>query len=129
MMSTDVHELSFRHAADPPSISRARHEIESALSNALVDASAVGDVMLLVSELATNAVRHTETDEFEVRLRVLPDRLRIEVWDDGDGFEPVVAPSDDGSGGYGLFLLDRIADRWGVEHDPHTAIWLEVDRV
>jgi anti-sigma regulatory factor (Ser/Thr protein kinase) len=127
-MSPQVLELRFRHAARPTAIGRARHDVEDALALAEVDPRTSGDVMLLVSELVTNAVRHARSDEFEVRLEVRRDALRLEVHDEGAGFVPRIAPSGNGTGGYGLYIVDRLADRWGVERDPGGVIWLEVDR-
>ena len=125
---THVVELRFRHAARPAAIGRARRDVEDALTAAEFDRAVAGDLMLLVSELVTNAVRHARGEHFEVRLDVRPDVLRLEVHDDGGGFEPKIEPSDDGSGGYGLYIVDRLADRWGVERDPCGVIWLELDR-
>ena len=127
-MPREVVELQFRHASRPTEIGRARRDVEDALKAADVDRATAGDVMLLVSELVSNAVRHTRCERFEVRLEVAPDRLRIEVHDGGDGFVPKIAPSDDGTGGYGMFIVDRLADRWGVERDPSGVIWIELDR-
>lgn len=126
-MTPQVLELSFRHAARAPAIGRARHDVEEALKAADVRRRPTGDVLLLVSELVTNAVRHARGAEFEVRLAVRPDVLRLEVHDEGAGFVPRIAPSDDGTGGYGLYIVERLADRWGVERDPGM-IWVEVDR-
>ncbi|HEX8204698.1 MAG TPA: ATP-binding protein [Solirubrobacteraceae bacterium] len=127
-MPTQVVELRFRHPARPAAIGRARHDVEDALGRTDVDERTSGDLMLLVSELVTNAVRHARTERFEVKLEVAPDRLRLEVHDEGGGFVPEIAPSDDGSGGYGLFIVERLADRWGVERDAGGVIWLELDR-
>ena len=126
-MPQDV-QLHFRHDARPAAIGRARHDVEDALALADVDPRTSGDVMLLVSELVTNAVRHARGDQFEVRLEVRPDALRLEVHDEGSGFHPKIQPSDDGTGGYGLYIVERLADRWGVERDAGGVIWLEVDR-
>ena len=127
-MTKHVVELRFRHASRPTAIGRARHEVEDALTAAELDPSTSGDLMLLVSELVTNAVRHARGEVFEVRIAVDPDVLRLEVHDDGAGFEPEIAPYDDGTGGYGLFIVDQLADRWGVERDAGGVIWLELDR-
>ena len=127
-MSTHVVELRFRHVARPASIGRARHDVEDALSTASVDRRTAGDLMLLVSELVTNAVRHATGERFDVRLEVRPDMLRLEVHDEGAGFVPHIAPSDNGTGGYGLFIVGQLADRWGVERDKSGVIWLELDR-
>jgi anti-sigma regulatory factor (Ser/Thr protein kinase) len=126
-MSHQILELRFRHAARPAAIGRARHDVEDALALAEVDPRTCGDVMLLVSELVTNAVRHARGDEFEVRLEVRRDALRLEVHDQGAGFQPKIQPSDDGTGGYGLYIVEQLADRWGVERDSGGVIWLEVD--
>ena len=126
-MTPQVLELCFRHAARPAAIGRARHDVEDALELAGVDRRTAGDVLLLVSELVTNAVRHARGAEFEVRLEVRPDALRVEVHDEGSGFVPRIAPSEDGTGGYGLYIVEKLADRWGVERDPGV-IWLELDR-
>jgi anti-sigma regulatory factor (Ser/Thr protein kinase) len=126
-MTPQVLELRFRHSARPAAIGRARHDVEDALLDAEVDRRTTGDVMLLASELVTNAVRHAHGAEFEVRLEVRPEVLRLEVHDEGAGFVPKIAPSDDGTGGYGLYLVEKLADRWGVEREPGV-IWLEVDR-
>ena len=127
-MGTHVVELRFRHTSRPAAIGRARHDVEDALSSTDLDPGTSGDLMLLVSELVTNAVRHAQGDAFEVRLEVKSDLLRLEVHDDGAGFVPEIAPSDDGCGGYGLYIVDRLADRWGVERDAGGVIWLELDR-
>jgi anti-sigma regulatory factor (Ser/Thr protein kinase) len=127
-MTPQVVELCFRHAARPAAIGRARHEVEDALARTGIDPRTSDDLMLLVSELVTNAVRHARSESFEVRLDLSPQRLRLEVHDEGAGFVPEIAPSDDGRGGYGLFIVDRLADRWGVECDDGGVIWLELDR-
>jgi serine/threonine-protein kinase RsbW len=123
---TDVIQLCFRHAARPAAIARARHDVQDALAPR-VTAEALGDVMLIVSELVTNAVRHANTEEFEIKIDLHGGGLRIEVHDDGGGFVPKIAPSEDGQGGYGLYIVDRLADRWGVERGRNGVIWLELD--
>ena len=111
----------------PRRYGRARHDVSDVLADTPVDPGTAGDLVLLVSELVTNAVRHAAGERFEVRLVLRPGVLRLEVRDGGEGFEPVVAPSDDGSGGYGLYIVDRLSDRWGVERRPGS-VWLELDR-
>jgi len=86
------------------------------------------DVVLLVSELVTNAVRHASGDQ--VRLVVtLDDRaLRVEVHDPGAGFdlrEP--APDPVRPSGWRLYLVAELADRWGVDRAPRTRVWFEMD--
>ena len=75
------------------------------------------DATLLVSELVTNAVRHalrTGLPEVELRIGNEGGRVRVVVSDPGDGFvaHPRLPTASEGSG-WGLYLVDRIADRWG----------------
>jgi anti-sigma regulatory factor (Ser/Thr protein kinase) len=89
------------------------------------------DATLLVSELITNAVRHaplSERPEVELRIRSEPGRVRIVVSDPGVGFvpSPRATAGSDGSG-WGLYLVDRIADRWGVLTEEQTEVWFEID--
>jgi anti-sigma regulatory factor (Ser/Thr protein kinase) len=87
------------------------------------------DLELLVTELATNGVKHAEltSDGNRITLdaRVDPQRLHVEVRDRGDRFEP---SRSDGSepGGWGLVLVDEIAHRWGIKRDPTTTVWFEL---
>ena len=96
-----------------------------------LDADALDDIRLLVSELVTNSVRHSgAANEDRVRLLVagLADTVRVEVADGGQGFEPRprTKPRDE-AGGWGLHLVDRIADRWGVSNGRGTSVWFEID--
>ena len=89
------------------------------------------DVSLLVTELVTNAVRHggAATDRpLQVEFRRQADRIRVEVMDPGTDFEPPAPPtSGNASGGWGLFLVDQIAERWGVSPAPAgTCVWFEL---
>jgi anti-sigma regulatory factor (Ser/Thr protein kinase) len=86
------------------------------------------DVRLLVSELVTNAVRHAQGDMVRLVVSLGQGRLRVEVHDLGRGFE-VRAPADDPvrASGWGLVLVDELADRWGVDATPATAVWFEMD--
>jgi len=90
------------------------------------------DLCLLVSELVTNSVRHARLRPGDlIRLRVAASDLvlRVEVSDPGEGFvAEIPEPTARGPGGWGLFLTERLADRWGVDRDGEwTTVWLEVD--
>jgi anti-sigma regulatory factor (Ser/Thr protein kinase) len=100
-------------------------------SNGALPESIRTDVLLLVTELVNNAVRHAGVgpdQPVRVWLRRLPRRVRVEVTDPGSGFAGVHPRSKgDESGGWGLLLVDRIADRWGAEPTPAgTCVWFEV---
>jgi anti-sigma regulatory factor (Ser/Thr protein kinase) len=70
---------------------------------------------LLLSELVTNAIQHggAGPDEtVQVRLASSANKVRVEVFDPGSNGEPPRDRLDEG-GGYGLLLVDRLADGWG----------------
>jgi anti-sigma regulatory factor (Ser/Thr protein kinase) len=88
---------------------------------------------LLVSELVTNVVRHRAGDRSiaasDMRVRMYPDRVRVEVRDDGPGLDGRGRVSDqDPGGGWGLFLVDELADEWGIESGVQNCVWFELTR-
>jgi anti-sigma regulatory factor (Ser/Thr protein kinase) len=90
--------------------------------------SLMRDARLLVSELVTNAVRHAEGGIVRLVVRLRGGVLRVEVHDPGGGFsvrEPPVDPLR--ASGWGLVLVDELADRWGVDGAPRTRVWFEID--
>ena len=93
----------------------------------------VTDVELCVTELVTNSVQHANAGyqgEVEMAVRLLPSAVRVEVGDRGDGFDAARArhgPRGDGGGGYGLYIVQMLAHRWGVERGDLTWVWFEID--
>jgi anti-sigma regulatory factor (Ser/Thr protein kinase) len=87
---------------------------------------------LLASELVTNSVRHVGAGPnapISVSVDLDDDRLRVTVDDVGHG-DVRVRPEQEraAGGGYGLFLVDAMADRWGTSPVPHgTRVWFELD--
>ncbi|MFG2406347.1 ATP-binding protein [Streptomyces brevispora] len=90
-----------------------------------------GDVLLCVSELATNALVHGVPPGRGFRVRLYGERaggrLRIEMHDSGDGEIPTARrPAPDAEGGRGLLLVSALAAAWGVgERDPGKVVWCE----
>jgi serine/threonine-protein kinase RsbW len=91
------------------------------------------DLGLVLTELVTNSVRHAEIEadnSVSVELFLFSDLLRVEVRDRGRAFEPPPPPQpgERPSSGWGLFIVDQVADRWGVGEEPPTQVWFEFDR-
>ena len=93
-----------------------------------ITAERMRDVRLLVSELVTNAVRHADGEAVRLVVALTGATLRIEVHDPGRGFELKPPPDDPlRASGWGLVLVEELADRWGVDHSPRTRVWFEMD--
>jgi anti-sigma regulatory factor (Ser/Thr protein kinase) len=87
------------------------------------------DVVLLVSELVTNCVVHADLgpgQEIDLRLLRRPRIVRVEVRDGGRGFAETLV-SGGASSGFGLYLVEQLTDRWGVERGDDTCVWFELD--
>jgi anti-sigma regulatory factor (Ser/Thr protein kinase) len=88
------------------------------------------NAQLLVSEVVTNSIRHSGSDD-PIRLRVWArsSGLKVEIADGGSGFEPgEIGTGDDAEGGRGLLILETLADRWGVCRDAGARVWFELSR-
>ncbi|MFJ4686335.1 ATP-binding protein [Streptomyces sp. NPDC088789] len=85
----------------------------------------------IVGELAANAATHGRVPDrnFRLTLYVVSDTLRIEVTDTlGDRHPRLTHPRLDHVSGRGLFLVDALADKWGVSAGPYPkkTVWAEV---
>jgi anti-sigma regulatory factor (Ser/Thr protein kinase) len=82
-------------------------------------------IVLLVSELVTNVVVHTDSD-VALQLGQFDDHVRVDVSDRGSG--SVTMREADGAGGRGLRLVEALAARWGVDVDQDgKTVWFEVE--
>jgi anti-sigma regulatory factor (Ser/Thr protein kinase) len=80
---------------------------------------------ILVSELVTNALLHGDGP---IGLRLASDgqSVRLEVTDDGGTATTPHLVEHEQVGGWGLHLVDRLADSWGTDHADHaTRVWTE----
>ncbi len=99
------------------------------------DQTQTGDVVLLTSEVVTNAVVHPASPSAAViglRIFTFEEGIRVEVEDSGLGFDPTVPTNPRPERGRGLFLVDRFASRWGTEHveserGPRFMVWFELE--
>jgi anti-sigma regulatory factor (Ser/Thr protein kinase) len=95
-----------------------------------LDPVILGDLLLVVSELVTNAVRHGP-DRGPIHLEVRRDGVvRVEVQDQGEGFERPARPPprpEFPTGGFGLTVVDRLATGWGITRSGSTTmVWAEL---
>ena len=129
MVSDPEVELMVRAA--PSAAATARRAVAR---SRLVADSQQATLLLLVSELVSNSVRHAGLHGGEaIRLvaRCDDDRARVEVCDAGRSGrvpgkrEPRFAERE--PGGLGLMLVDEMADSWGVSCDGDgTCVWFEL---
>ncbi|MER7490125.1 ATP-binding protein [Streptomyces sp. NPDC126497] len=90
-------------------------------------AKAAEDAVLLVSELVGNAVRHTGARVFGLRMRRRRGWIRVEVRDPSRGLPCLMPVQVMDVSGRGIFLVDRLADRWGVDLLPRgKTTWFEM---
>ncbi|MBB4663574.1 ATP-binding protein [Conexibacter arvalis] len=118
--------------ADADAPTRARHAAAAALGTWPSDRR--DSVLLVISELVTNAVRHGSCDRRDrvaLTIRRRDDTTRIEVVDSrarGGRVEEIDRGDGVQRSGWGLPIVAQLTDRWGVERGPgRTCVWCEID--
>lgn len=88
------------------------------------------DIALLVTELVGNSLRHAGLGPHDrIRIRIARQRgsVRVEVTDPGPGFSPMrERPGRRQTSGRGIYLVEQVADRWGLERTGETCVWFEL---
>jgi len=115
-------------ACVPAAATAARSVVVRALTGR-VDGHVLADAELVVSELVTNSVQHAglSADDFvRVGAAVSDGVLRLEV--DNPGATGTIARRDPDSehSGFGLRIVEALADVWGVSRKGHTRVWVEL---
>ncbi|MDQ4145665.1 MAG: ATP-binding protein [Actinomycetota bacterium] len=125
-MSLDQTGLDVTLSPDVGAPEKARRHLErvgGSLTEEVLD-----DVKLLVVELVTNSVKFAGEGAIAVKMAADDRSVRVEVHDDGPGFSPTThEPALGDTSGRGLFLVEALADRWGVVLDGTTCVWFEID--
>ena len=113
--------------ADPKSAGAARAFARVACERWRCDAIA-DSVLLVTSELVTNAITHARS-RCELTVRLAPDVLRIEVFDDNDRIPSPLDVDGDAEHGRGLFLVAALARSWGIDPvENGKVVWAELSR-
>ncbi|HTU84593.1 MAG TPA: ATP-binding protein [Solirubrobacteraceae bacterium] len=103
---------SFPH--EPQSVPAARRFATSVLSGS--SAETLEAVELMVSELATNCIRHTDSG-FDLTITRSGDDIRVEASDHAGGTPTMRSPKPTDPSGRGLKIIDMLSARWGVRAD------------
>ncbi|HXH88766.1 MAG TPA: ATP-binding protein [Gaiellaceae bacterium] len=114
--------------ADESAIVQARRAVERVDALAKYPAAQFA-VRILVSELVANGVKYGgRGGRIRLELEVRDDCVHVEIGDRGQGFDPetVSMPDEDSTSGRGLAILDRMAERWGVERGGENRVWFEL---
>ena len=117
--------LRMRLGSGPDAAAQARRAIAKLRQD--LDPPLMETMRLLVTELITNAVRHTDCDTVVLKIAIGRSAVLTEVCDDGPAFDP--QPSDSEDDGWGLFLVERLAEDWGVKTNGSKRVWFRLSRV
>ncbi len=117
-----------------PGYSRRVRDVRRFVIDVLADCPVAEDAELIVSELATNAIRHSRSGQiggsFHVRVIRCAQTCRVEVIDQGPTDLPHADhdQADADEHGRGLHIVAALSNRWGARTTPtrHT-IWYELD--
>ncbi len=119
--------LRMRLGSGPEAAAQARRAI--ATLRADLDPPLIETLRLLVTELVTNSVRHTDCDGITLRVAVGSSAVLTEVTDDGPVFDPDPETLEDPDRGWGLFLVQMLAPKWGIANDGGSKrVWFELRR-
>ena len=112
----------------PASVAVARQRLAADMSSAGIFEAAVGDAVLVVSELLSNAIRHARPlpgANVQVAWALGDDAIEVAVSDGGAGTIPArTHASVSALGGRGLDIVEYVARRWGVRSDDSgQTVW------
>ena len=120
--------MTLRLQGNPDAAAHARQALARLRSD--IDSPLMETLRLLVTELVTNSVTHARADNVILKVLVANKAVWTEVTDEGPGFDPGDGnyPAEEHPG-WGLFLVERLANRWGVNHEGRsTKVWFELLR-
>jgi anti-sigma regulatory factor (Ser/Thr protein kinase) len=113
-----------RLGSGPDAAAQARRGIAQLRQD--LDPPLMETMRLLVTELITNVVRHTSCDTVLLKVAIGKSAVLTEVSDDGPSFDARASDSNDD--GWGLFLVERLSDSWGVKTNGSKRVWFQLSR-
>ena len=118
----EVHEIDGNDAAP----SQARRLVRKRLTAWQAPEECIDDTLIVVSELATNAVRHTKSVHIRLELIGRPGEIEVAVRDSGPRPQAPLSVQPDPAGlpqnGRGLGIVQTLAARWGAEAAPGSGL-------
>lgn len=129
---SQVRPLRLRFSAQPENLLLTRR----ALEGMGLPARLLKDAELLTTELVTNSIRHADLgpgDHIDVTASWSGTVLRVVVRDSGSGAFPTgmvagsIRPSPGRQSGWGLYLVDKLATRWGTNLGGSAGFWFELE--
>jgi len=124
-LQADPPDVAAFYDPDPRSPARARRMVRDALTDRHLSHLAE-DTIIVVSELAANAVRHARSG-LAVTLANTPVGVRISVTDSSGQLPALRRAAPNAGAGRGLQLVDGLANRWGVTLGPAgKTVWAEL---
>ncbi|HEY7007757.1 MAG TPA: ATP-binding protein [Jatrophihabitantaceae bacterium] len=116
---------------EPTSASTVRHALAHDLDEHGVDEDSVATVVLVASELVTNAIRHGDIadadDELDVDWAIHTDHVVVSVEDPSSKLPQRRHPMPEEPGGRGLTIIDALSSAWGAEPTRRgKRVWAKV---
>ena len=113
-----IHRDVFALPAHGASVAAARNRVGELLCAWGVDEAVHDDVALVVSELFTNALVHTDSSQITCRLQTTVETVYLAITDQGLGPTGPQVREPDAESGRGLLLVNALAELWGVSNEP-----------
>ena len=122
-------ELKLKLPTDPRAATAARRGL-GALAG-FIEAGELDVIELLTSEVVTNSIKHSGASSemfINIDVSAVPERVHVSVKDSGPGFDAHIDDSEPSErvGRWGLLLVDRLSERWGVDTSGFTTVWFDV---
>jgi anti-sigma regulatory factor (Ser/Thr protein kinase) len=121
-----VDRVAWSYPSAATVVGQARAAVGSAADAWELPQPVIDDLLVIVSELATNAVIHARSP-VRITLDRLPNGARIEVYDEAASLPEPQRPDLSSGSGRGLWLVGALSSRWGCDEvDNGKKLWAEV---